>query len=312
MDFRNMGKVTALILPLCLAACHTVRAGGLQAETLASSSEQPSIELRDVPPNGIDTLNQSDFGYFQTMGPLEYAARLGGVPDVPVWRVRLRFYPTWQNSELVYQVQVDHYNLSSTLYNSLISSYGVDNVDPSLDNTTPHQHLSLEFLPVMNVAADWLPDSTQTHQSDVTTNPICGLGLGCTALEEPDESAWTNETTLSLETAPWDQDNEPLYMMVRALAKKAGWLPNGWVLPNEIPEGINTERPWVEVLITNYAGNGGGYMAQWIEHMADDSVRATVHQLYYDSAWMEMEGSASTGYICGRQTSTEEIRALCP
>ena len=312
MSFRHLAKATALILPLCLAACHTVGAKSLQAETIDPSPKLSLIELREVPPNGLDTLNETGFRYFQTMGPLEYAARLSGVPDVPIWRVRLRMYPTWQDSDLTYNVQVDHYNLSSTLYNSLSSSYGVDNVDPTLDNATPHQHLSLEFLPVMNVAADWLPESTQSHQSDVTTNPVCGLGLGCAALEVPNDSEWTNETTLSMNAAPWDEDSEPLYMIVRALAKKAGWLPDGWMLPNEIPEGVNAERPWVEVLVTNYAGNGGGYLAQWIEPMADDSIRATVHQVYYDSAWMEMESDASTGYICGRQNSPETIRALCP
>ena len=313
MDFRHLGKTMALILPLCLAACHTVGAKSLQAETLVDPSLKHSLaELREVPPHGLDSLNETGLSYFQTMGPLEYATRLSGVPDVPIWRVRLRLYPTWQDSELIYNVQVDQYNLSPTLYSSLISSYGDNNVDPTLDNTTPHQHFSLEFLPVMNVAADWLPESTQRHQSDVTTNPVCRLGLGCRDLEASNDGEWANETTLSMESAPWDTEREPLYLIVRALAKKAGWLPDGWGLPGEIPEGIDAERPWVEVLVTNYAGNGGGYMAQWIEHSADDSIRATVHQIYYDPAWMEMDSSASTGYICGRQNSTDTIRALCP
>ena len=163
----------------------------------------------------------------------------------------------------------------------------------------------------MNVAADWLSEATVTSWSGVETNPMCGLGLGCASLEVPSNSEWANETMIPMTAAPWDRANEPLYMMVRALAQQAGWLQQGWTMPNEMPEGIGNEHPWVEVLITNYPGNGGGYLGQWIERGADDSIRATVHQIYYDD-WMEMNGSASTGYMCGRGSDAGEIRTLCP
>ena len=309
MVFRCFGKAAALILPL-VVACSPA---GAETPSHALPMGEPILAqtaLRQVPPNGLDSLDEAGFRYFQTMGPLEYAARLAGTPNVPTWRVRLRLVPEWQDFNLTYQVKVDHYNLSPSLYGSLVDSYGADNVDPSLDNTANHQHLELVFFPVMNVAADWLSEATVTNWSGVDTNPTCGLGFGCASLEVPSDE-WAGETTLAMEAAPWDRANEPIYMMVRALAQRAGWLKQGWTMPNEIPEGTGNERPWVEVLITNYPGNGGGYLAQWIERGADDSVRATVHQIYYDD-WMEMEGSASTGYLCQRGSNTSDVRTLCP
>ncbi|NEQ51931.1 MAG: hypothetical protein F6K11_17635 [Leptolyngbya sp. SIO3F4] len=64
-------------------------------------------------------------------------------------------------------------------------------------------------------------------------------------------------------------------------------------------------------MVTNYAGNGGGYTAHWIERVADDSVSAEVYQLYYDSERMS-EGLASQGFICARGTDVGKIRAVCP
>lgn len=289
----------ALILPLSMAACSLVGASESLAETLPN--------LRQVPPNGLQSLNEPGFRYFQAMGPLEHAVRLGGIPDVPVWRVRLRLYPVWQDSGLSYQVKVDHYNVSLALYESLVSSYGEENVDSSLADVTPHQHIELEFLPIMNVTADWLSESTQVSQSEVTLNPTCGLGLGCAGLAV-DDSEWSQEHLVGMAVAPWESSSDPLPGMVRTLAQQAGWLQESWAMPVEVPEGINDERPWVEVLITNYPGNGGGYLAQWIERVADDSVRAVVHQLYVDSM---TDGIISRGYVCARGTDAGQIKAVC-
>ncbi|MEZ5479784.1 MAG: hypothetical protein R3E95_20595 [Thiolinea sp.] len=49
--------------------------------------------------------------------------------------------------------------------------------------------------------------------------------------------------------------------LLRALAQQTDWLQeeNGrylWITP-EMPEGTGPERPWVEVTVDNYAGNGG-------------------------------------------------------
>ena len=308
MGIRYIGNVVALILPLWIA-CSLAKAEVPAPATPATST---LAELQQVPPNGLESLDEKGFRYFQTMGPLEHATRLGGIPDTPTWRVRVRLYPVWQTSEFLYHVKLDHYNLSPALYQALVDSHGAENVDPSLNSTTPHLNIGLEFLPVMNMAADWLPASTQIEQSVFDTATTCGLGLDCTAIEEPNNSTWATETTIDMDVAPWDSDNEPLYMLVRALAKQAGWLQEDWILPNEIPEGISAERPWVEVLVTNYAGNGGGYLATWIEHTADDSIRSIVHQIYYEATWMDMSGSASTGYVCSRGRGAGEIRPVCP
>ncbi|MEM7797450.1 MAG: hypothetical protein AAF579_23710, partial [Cyanobacteria bacterium P01_C01_bin.118] len=179
-------QAMALILPLSILGCSVAGAKIADAEVVTETTlSQASIaSLNQVPPNGIDTLDEDAFRYFQAMGPLEYAARLGGMPDVPTWRVRLQLYPVWQGADMLYQVKVDHFNMSPALYDSLVSSYGEENVDPSLANNEPHQHISLEFLPVMNVAADWLSDSTQVAESDVIVNPTCGLGTGCAELDD--------------------------------------------------------------------------------------------------------------------------------
>ncbi|MEO0867262.1 MAG: hypothetical protein AAFY17_02215 [Cyanobacteria bacterium J06642_11] len=306
-------RAIAFMLPLSLLSCSTVEAISpvTEPEAKASSSETV-ISLNPVPPNGFEALDESALRYFQSMGPLEYAARLGGNPDVPIWRVRLRFVPVRQDADLLYQVQVDHYNLSPTLYADLVNSYGAENADPSLDNNASHQHLDLEFFPVMNVAADWLSDATQSSSSDVTANPSCGLGDGCAELDDPFDREWADIPAPVFETAPWDSDSDPLPTLVRALAHQAGWMQDGWwTMPNEIPEGISNERPWVEILVTNYAGNGGGYTAQWIERAADDSVRAVVHQLYYTPERVT-DTIASQGYICARGTDAGKVRTLCP
>ncbi|MEL6333895.1 MAG: hypothetical protein AAFQ76_15040, partial [Cyanobacteria bacterium J06626_26] len=113
MVFRYLSKVATLMLPL-VVACSPA-----EAETPGRSfpiGETMLAQTAQVPPNGFDSLDEAGFRYFQTMGPLEYAARLAGTPDVPTWRVRLRLVPEWQHSNLIYQVRVDHYNLSPLLY----------------------------------------------------------------------------------------------------------------------------------------------------------------------------------------------------
>ncbi|MBE9062400.1 hypothetical protein [cf. Phormidesmis sp. LEGE 11477] len=315
-------QAAALALPLCIFGCSATGADDVNANSPAEPVPEPvlsqpptssptSTSLNSVPPDGLDSLSESDFRYFQSMGPLEYAIRLGGVPTVPTWRIRLRLYPVQQDGDLLYQVKVDHYNLSPALYSDLVSSYGEENVDPILDNNTSHQHIDLEFLPVMNVAADWLSESTQMSTSAVAESPTCGLGTSCSVLYNPEVQEWNGESTVSLEMAPWASDSDPLPTMVRTLAEQASWLQNDfWTMPPEIPEGISSERPWVEVLVTNYPGNGGGYMAHWIERIADDSVQATVHRLFYDPE--AISGFVSKGYICGRGAEAGQVRALCP
>ncbi|MEM9217358.1 MAG: hypothetical protein AAGD25_23850 [Cyanobacteria bacterium P01_F01_bin.150] len=303
-------QVAALALPLCILSCSTTGANTAIADSLVEVETSPLLtSLRTLPPAGLDSLDESDFRYFRNMGPLEYAVRLGGTPAPKAWNVRLRLYPAWQDSDLLYQVKVDHYNLSPVIYAETVSIYG--DADPILDDSSPHQHMYLEFLPVMNTAASWLSGSTQISESDVATNPICGLGVDCTDPDIPVDSEWTDSQTVTIAPVPWASDSDPLPTMVRSLAQQAGWLQDGqWITPREIPPGTSEERPWIEVLVTNYAGNGGGYVAHWIERAADDSVRATVHQLYYDGR--EPSGYVSRGYVCGRGDESGQIRAICP
>ena len=270
-----------------------------------------------VPPGGWDSLSESELQYFQAMGPLEYAARLGGVPKTPAWRVRLRLYPhnTGEPDDLTYKVKLDHYNLSPALYQEVASSYGAENTDPSLENRADHQHLDLTFMPIMGVSAHLLPESVQLTQSAVENNPTCGLQLECAALRYEDDAEWAIESIIQLETAPWETEIEPVYAMIRALAQQAGWLQENGIgkqwNPGEIPEGISEERPWVEILVENYIGNGGVYFAEWIERVADDSVSGIVHRLYYSPA-AGVEASAKQSFICARGDDAGKLRSLCP
>lgn len=275
-------------------------------------------ELQDVPPGGWESLTESGFEYFQAMGPLEHAARLGGTPTTPAWRVRLQLFPqdTGEPDGFTYQVKLDHYNLSPALYQEVANSYGVENTDPSLDNRTDHQHLDLTFIPIMGLAADLLTESTQSSQSPVEQNPICGNGFGCAALRYDDDKAeWATENIIQLETAPWETQIEPVSAMTRALAKQAGWLQENGTYTQwnhgEIPEGISAESPWVEIFVENYVGNGGLYLAEWTEGVADDSIRAIVHRVYHNPG-AGTEAYAFTGYVCARGEDAGQIRSLCP
>lgn len=287
-------------------------------EVFANDNGAVAAELQIVPPDGLNSLSEPGLRYFQAMGPLEYAARLSGVPATPAWRVRLRLYPqdTGEPDGFTYVVKVDHYNLSRALYEEVVSSYGVANTDPSLNDQTAHQHLELAFIPIMNVAAEFLPESTQVTQSAVETNPQdCGIGIPCAALRNENNAEWTTENTIQLDAAPWETEIEPLYALTRALAQQAGWLQtdaiSGQWVPGEIPEGVSQERPWVEVLVENYAGNGGGYMAEWVEPIADDSVSRIVHRINYFPE-MHTEAFATQGFICARGEAAGQIRSLCP
>ena len=290
----------------------------MKGKAVADDGGMVAAELQTVPPDGFNRLSEPGLQYFQAMGPLEYATRLSGVPETPVWRVRLRLYPqnTGEPDGFTYDVKVDHYNLSPALYQEVANSYGVENTDPSLNNQTPHQHLELAFMPIMNVTAEFLSEATQATQSAVATNAqICGLGIACAALRGEENAEWATETTIPLEAAPWDAHVEPLYALTRALAQQAGWLQtNGmreqWTSQMP-PEGVSEERPWVEVLVENYAGNGGGYLAEWVERVADDSVSANIHRIYYFPE-MRTEAFAQKASVCARGEAEGQIRSLCP
>lgn len=299
-----------------------IAAVGEGAGSETGSETSAIASLSPVPPNGIESLTPEGLKYFQGMGPLEYAARLAGEPAVPTWRVRLRLIPqdTGEPDGFAYLVKTDHYNLSPALYDSLVASYG-DNADPSLNDDSPHQSFQLTFAPVMSIAADWLSDRTQFSRFPVTDNPPCDTAaqfqLGCAELFSPlQEDAWKDMGVVSVEAAPWDEGFNPLYGMVRMLAQQAGNLEAGgnaafWV-DGEIPEGSGEARPWVEVLIDNYAGNGGGYQGFWIERAADDSISSVIHHVYYGGVGTSVEGRASRAVVCRRGDAAGQIRPICP
>ena len=276
--------------------------------------------LQAVPPNGVAQLDALGLNYFQGMGPLEYAVRLTGIPNTPTWRIRLRLYAENVGipDRLNYRVKVDHYNLSPALYRDLVSTYGEKNTDQSLNNNIPHQHMQMVFYPVIDVAAQLDDTSVQRSQSAVSQNPRdCGLGFGCADLfNDAADSQWTKEQTLNLVRAPWEQEPNVVYAIVRGLAEQAGKLQlNGnemvWT-DGEIPEGLGQDRPWIEVLIDNYAGNGGDYQAHLIKYAADDSIRASVFRMYADGDSKEGNAIASQSYLCSRGNVAGKLRTICP
>lgn len=302
--------ITALVVPLCMVA-----EGGIADELAADDDASTHFEVQAVPPNGWDNFNETEFRYFQTMGPLEYATRLSGIPTTPAWRIRLQLYPLYIQSDFAYGVRVDHFNLSPALYQEVSSNYGVVNTDPSLNDQTTHQHIEMTFVPIMGIAAELIPEFTLFSHSSVASNPLCAEGLGCASLRYGDAAEWASDSTIQLEAAPWETEIEPVFAMTRTLAKQAGWLQtnNGYDQWNhgEIPEGSSAERPWVEVFVENYIGNGGVYFAEWTERVADDSVSAIVHRVYYFPN-AEGEAQAYTGYICARGEDAGKIRSICP
>ncbi len=285
------------------------------------SNPSNEVKLNPVPPGGTENLSPLELRYFQGMGALEYAARLTGIPKTAAWRIRIRLYPenAGGRNGLSYRVKVDHYNLSPSLYRELIESYGQENVDRSLADRSPHQHFEMIFMPGMNVAAELVPDSVQRSQSDVSQNPRdCGIGIGCADVEFMGEGEhWTDERSIDLEFAPWEELQNPnqangrVYGMVRGLAKQSGKIQSsGWV-DGEIPEGLSDKRAWIEVLIDNRAGNSDNYQALWIEHAADDSIQASVY-LMYSGDRTANSAFVSRSSICSRGGVAGQLRARCP
>ncbi|MDB9529467.1 hypothetical protein PN498_25985 [Oscillatoria sp. CS-180] len=303
--------IAALIAPLGIVADTGIAHESVLSNAIAQTTA-PTLLTEE-----FENLSEDEFRYFQTMGPLEYATRLSGTPETPAWRVRLRLYPQDLGTldGFTYEVKLDHYNLSPALYQEVVSSYGMENTDPSLNDQTHHQHLDMVFIPIMGVAADLLPELTQFSKSLIVSNPLCGEALGCADLRHEDDAEWAVESSIQLEVAPWETDIEPVFAMTRALAKQAGWLQAndgyGQWDHGEIPEGVSAERPWVEVFVENYIGNGGVYFAEWTERAADDSISAIVHRIYYFPN-AEGEAQAHTGYVCARGPEAGTIRSICP
>ncbi|BAW95205.1 hypothetical protein NIES970_01070 [[Synechococcus] sp. NIES-970] len=312
---------SAKVNPEVPATAETQNTGGALSQSRSQTAEPPAPAsptlIAQVPTP--DSLSPEGLRYFQNMGPLEYAARLSGVPDLPAWRVRLRLSPPTlidDGREQLNTVTVDHYNLSPTLYQDLVDNYGAANADPSLNNRSPHRAWSFTFMPIMGRTAELLPEYTegQTFPFESKINESCDFVGNCTDLSflNFDGSEWREATTLSPEQAPWESDSQAIYVLVRALAQQAGWYdPSlGWLPPTEVPEGTSEARPWVEVFIDNYPGNGGGYQGIWLERVADDSVQQLVHGVFYEPANSQIYTFES--YRCHRTSPPGSLRLLCP
>ncbi|MBV5259761.1 hypothetical protein FLX56_15195 [Synechococcus moorigangaii CMS01] len=303
------------------AVTESQKTGGIIAQSRHQAAEPSAPEspalIAQVPTPA--SLSPEGLRYFQNMGPLEYAARLGGIPDLPAWRVRLRLGPPTLidgGREQFNPVMVDHYNLSPILYQELADSYGADNADPSLNERSPHRAWSFTFMPIMGIAAELLPEYTesQTFPFESKTNESCDFVGNCTDLSFLDFGGddWRESTLLSPEQAPWESESQGLYIVVRALAQQAGWYDStlGWLPPTEVPEGTSDTRPWVEVFVDSYPGNGGGYQGVWLERAADDSVQQVVYGAYYEPTNPQIFTFES--YRCRRTSPPGSLALLCP
>jgi len=298
-------------------------AEGSEAGDVAEIGEAAIASLNSVPPGGAESLTPGGLSYFQGMGPLEYATRLTGEPDFPTWRVRLQLIPqdTGERDGFSYLVKNDHYNLSPALYNSLVASYG-DNADPSLNDTRPHQGFLLSFMPIMSIAADWRKESTQFTQfpleEDIACDTIAELQLKCAELmgRQIEDGKWEEAGRVSVDAAPWESEKAPLHSVVRILAQSAGKLKGSgnaafWT-NGEISESAFNLSPWVEVIVDNYPGNGGGYQGLWVERVDDDSISSVVHHVYYDGVGTEAQGLLRKGVVCRRGENAGKIQTSCP
>ena len=269
----------------------------------------------------LESITQSEkaFNYMRDMGPLEHTLRVLKEPSFPVWRMRLRLYPVFSDkfpSQLGgYKVVTDIINLSYALHDSLIEQYGVKNVDPALKNSDPSKTYSLEYM-IMRTPATFLEESVDLHYNVYLEESACGLQKSCIQLYEEVKGDWGNEIPVNLTKAPWEQKITPLPSMLRELAKKAGWVKkNGSLIEEwqarEIPEGMNGTTPWLEVIIENHAGNGGGYLMTWSDLVSDDSIAKTLYQITYDKATQLPQAYIQSAVICARGNNTNKPTQMC-
>jgi len=285
---------------------------------LLEEQNNREVEIKQVLTN-YDNLNKSAksqeaFRYVRDMGPLELALCTLKKPTFPIWRMRLRLYPLlskkFPSQVDGYHVVADQINLSYALHDTLIKEYGAKNVDPKLKNNDPSKTYTLEYI-VMRTPASFVNEATDLTYRNYLEDDACGLQHSCTQLWEDDKGNWSREETTSLSASPWESQVNTLPSMLRTLEKKAGWLQqNGWSTP-EIPEEISQKRPWVELIIENHAGNGGGYLMEWYELVADDSIVKTLYRIYYDEASQNSKAIVQSAILCGRGGNTTKPTQIC-
>ena len=250
--------------------------------------------------------NQASFAYLQNMGPIEQSLRILKKPTFPVWRIRLRLYPRLSKNYASlngYRVVVERINLSSLLYQELVKEHGKKNSDSRLDNHLPSERYTLHYDSLRSSA---IFDESATKYEN--------LDSSLARLWEASKGDWGKSTKVVLEKSPWESKLSIFPSMVRALAKQAGWMKKNGAIEAwqamEVPEGITENSPWVEVVLENQVGNGGGYLATWYDLVADDSIAQSLYSIHYDNEGSN-KAQISTAVICGRGENTTLPTQMC-
>lgn len=251
-----------------------------------------------------ESLSEQDWYHLVNMGPLEMALRLLKEPEYPTWRLRLALYPVKDNGVLNgYRITADRINLSPQHYKELVEEYGKGIADPAMNNHAFSDRHQLNFAVIQNNPSDFISEDTQ-YQKIKPEKVTCGLLKNCSKLFESSNGSWSKPKNTTLEKAPWDKKLNTTAALARALAKEAGWLTSGYKSfrwqEKEAPEGLNQGSPWVEVVIDNYVGNGGGYRATWHELVADDSISKELYSVYFGDGPSSLEASIEKAVVCSR------------
>jgi hypothetical protein len=238
-------------------------------------------------------------------------------PTFPVWRIHLTLYPLFHPEDHSilsgYRVIAERINLSAKLYDALSKEMGKENVDSELNNKQPSDRHTLTYYIAM--ATHYVSEETKYETFD-TLNTPCGLQLNCMQQWKEDEGDWGKGSVVTLPKAPWESTLNPLPAMVRTLGKQAGWVQeNGlkiesWDTP-EIPEGMSDKNPWIDIVIENYTGNGGGYLMEWHSLVSDDSIKKTLYRVFYDEASHTDKAMVYTSVLCHRNKNTLQPTQIC-
>ena len=300
-----------LLLPLCCAISYPTAYAG---EAKKPPTKAAKVIVNKVPPQGLNGLSEQDLIYYKELGPLQLAAHQVPLPKYPTWRLYFALYPSLDAEGILsgYQVKAQRINLSPLLYQSVVEEYGKENADPKLNNKTPSDQFTLPYVIVQTITADPLEDEIK-YSPNTLNKQACGLQLHCNEMWDDTPAKWSKEKPIKLARAPWDKNLNLPAALVRALAQQTNWLQKQgkvwqWVTP-ELPEGINAKRPWVEVVIDSYTGNGGMVAADWIERVADDSVAQKVTRIMLGDD--EVEGLVYQANRCARGNN-KTLLQVCP
>ncbi len=271
-----------------------------------SAETKPTVASKHLNSNALSTenLSERDWYHLVNMGPLEMSSRLLKKPEYPIWRLRLALYPVMNDGGLsAYRITADRINLSPEYYKELVEGYGKDIADPTMNNHALSDRHQLNFAVIQNNPSDFMSDATQ-YQKIKPNKITCGLLKDCSKLYESSNGSWSEPKALKLEKASWDKSLNAPAALVRALAKEAGWLTDGYKSlkwqARETPEGLNQKLPWVEIIIDNYIGNGGGYRATWYETVTDDSISKELYSIYFGDGLESLEASIEKAVVCSR------------